>query len=133
MLAAGPVVAQEKVASASQISTAAEAVTLTNQVEDTVSEASSASEKRRVSSLGSEERLKLQRDDSKASRLVASSFNFDYNKNQISERAIDERILDRLGLFDSSDSSQSSRYNVELDLENEDSDWSFEVTVTVEF
>jgi hypothetical protein len=46
---------------------------------------------------------------------------------------IHERIIDRLGLFDASDSSQSSRYSIELDLENEDSDWSFEVTVTVEF
>ena len=48
-------------------------------------------------------------------------------------RALDERIIDRLGLFDPSDSGQSNRYSVELDLENEDSDWSFEVTVTVEF
>jgi hypothetical protein len=51
----------------------------------------------------------------------------------MTERAIDERIIDRLGLFDSSESGQSTRYSVELDLENEDSDWSFEVTVTVEF
>jgi hypothetical protein len=51
----------------------------------------------------------------------------------MTEHAIDERIIDRLGLFDPSDGSQSSRYSVELDLENEDSDWSFEVTVTVEF
>jgi hypothetical protein len=46
---------------------------------------------------------------------------------------IDERIIDRLGLFDPSDGAQSSRYSVELELENEDKDWSFEVTVTVEF
>ena len=51
----------------------------------------------------------------------------------MADHAIDQRIIDRLGLFDASDSSQSSRYNVELDLENEDSDWSFEVTVTMEF
>ena len=51
----------------------------------------------------------------------------------MAEHAIDERIIDRLGLFDPSDSGQSSRYSVSLDLENEDSDWSFEVTVTVEF
>jgi hypothetical protein len=49
------------------------------------------------------------------------------------DHAIDQRTIDRLGLFDPSDGSQSSRYSVELDLENEDSDWSFEVTVTVEF
>lgn len=59
-------------------------------------------------------------------------FNVDYGNNQMAEHAIDERIVDRLGLFDPSDSGQS-RYSVELDLENEDSDWSFEVTVTVEF
>jgi len=51
----------------------------------------------------------------------------------MTERAIDERIIDRLGLFDRSDSDRPFRYNVELNLENEDSDWSFEVTVTVEF
>jgi hypothetical protein len=53
--------------------------------------------------------------------------------DQMVDHAIDQRIIDRLGLFDPSDSSQSSRYSVELDLENEDSDWNFEVTVTVEF
>jgi hypothetical protein len=45
----------------------------------------------------------------------------------------DERIIDRHGLFDPYDSGQSTRYSVSLDLENEDSDWSFEVTVTMEF
>jgi hypothetical protein len=59
--------------------------------------------------------------------------NLDYGKNQMAEHAIDERIIDRLGLFDRSDDSGSGRYSVSLDLENEDSDWSFEVTVTVEF
>ena len=62
-----------------------------------------------------------------------AGFNLDYGNNQMAEHAIDERIIDRLGLFDSSDSGQSTRYSVSLDLENEDSDWSFEVTVTVEF
>ena len=52
--------------------------------------------------------------------------------DQIAERAIDERIIDRLGLFDRSDDEcRSLRYIV--DLENEDSDWNFEVTVTMEF
>ena len=60
-------------------------------------------------------------------------FNLAYSNDQMTEHAIGERIIDRLGLFDPSDSGQSSRYSVELDLENEDSDWSFEVTVTVEF
>ena len=62
-----------------------------------------------------------------------AGFNLDYGNNQMAEHAIDERIIDRLGLFDPSDSGQSTRYSVSLDLENEDSDWSFEVTVTVEF
>ena len=62
-----------------------------------------------------------------------AGLNFDYGNDQMAEHAIDERIIDRLGLFDPSDSGQSTRYNVSLDLENEDSDWSFEVTVTVEF
>jgi hypothetical protein len=53
--------------------------------------------------------------------------------HHIFERAIDERIIDRLGLFDRPDDGGSGRYNVSLDLENEDSDWSFEVSVTVEF
>ena len=62
-----------------------------------------------------------------------AGFNLDYGNVQMTERAIDERIIDRLGLFDPPDSGQSTRYSVSLDLENEDSDWSFEVTVTVEF
>jgi len=64
---------------------------------------------------------------------VDAGFNLDYGNVQMAERAIGERIIDRLGLFDPSDSGQSPRYSVSLDLENEDSDWSFEVTVTVEF
>ena len=52
--------------------------------------------------------------------------------DQICESAIDERIIDRLGLFDRSDNG-SGRYAISLDVENEDSDWSFEVTVTMEF
>ncbi len=52
--------------------------------------------------------------------------------DQIFERAIDERIIDRLGLFDRSDHS-AARYGISLDLENEDGDWNFEVTVTMEF
>jgi hypothetical protein len=53
--------------------------------------------------------------------------------DQIFERAIDQRIVDRLGLFDRSADGGSGCYSVSLDLENEDSDWSFEVTVTMEF
>ena len=64
---------------------------------------------------------------------MAAEAGLNYGNNQMAEHAIDERIIDRLGLFDRSESGQSSRYSVELDLENEDSDWSFEVTVTVEF
>ena len=62
-----------------------------------------------------------------------AGFNLDYGNDQMAEHAIDERIIDRLGLFDLPESGQSTRYSVELDVENEDSDWSFEVTVTVEF
>jgi hypothetical protein len=52
---------------------------------------------------------------------------------EMAERTIDERIIDRLASFDSSDGDRSGRYSVSLDLENEDSDWNFEVTVTMEF
>ena len=65
--------------------------------------------------------------------FTAAEAGLNYGNNQMAEHAIDERIIDRLGLFDPSDSGQSTRYSVSLDLENEDSDWSFEVTVTVEF
>jgi hypothetical protein len=65
--------------------------------------------------------------------MAEVGFNLDYGNDQMAEYAFDERTIDRLGLFDRSDSGQSIRYNVSLDLENEDSDWSFEVTVTVEF
>ena len=64
--------------------------------------------------------------------FMAAEAGLNYGDNQMAEHAIDERIIDRLGLFDPSDVGQSTRYSVELDLENEDSDWSFEVTVTVE-
>jgi hypothetical protein len=62
-----------------------------------------------------------------------AGFNLGYGNDQLAQHTIDERTIDRLGLFDPSDSGQSTRYNVELDLESEDSDWSFEVTVTVKF
>jgi len=65
--------------------------------------------------------------------FMAAEAGLNYGDNQMAEHAIDERIIDRLGLFDPPDSGQSTRYSVSLDLENEDCDWSFEVTVTVEF
>ena len=52
--------------------------------------------------------------------------------NRIFERAIDERTIGRLGLSDRSEDG-SGRYSVSLDLENEDSDWNFEVSITMEF
>jgi hypothetical protein len=64
--------------------------------------------------------------------MAETSFNLDYGNNQIVECAIDERVIDRLGLFDRAD-DDSARYRMSLDLENEDSDWSLEVTVTMEF
>ena len=70
---------------------------------------------------------------SRMSTSAKAGFNVDHCNDQIAEYAIDERTIDRLGLFHPSNSRQSTRYSVELDLENEDSDWSFEVTVTVEF
>ena len=63
---------------------------------------------------------------------TAETVSVSYQANQIAKRAIDERIIDRLGLFDRSEDG-SGRYSVSLDLENEDSDWNFEVTVTMEF
>jgi hypothetical protein len=68
---------------------------------------------------------------SRMSTAGEAGFHLDYGNDQMAEYAIDERTIDRLGLFDPSDSGQST--SVSLDLENEDGDWSFEVTVTVEF
>lgn len=62
-----------------------------------------------------------------------AGFNLAYGNDQMAEHAFDERIIDRLGLFDRPDDGGSGRYSISLDLENEDSDWSFEVSVTVEF
>jgi hypothetical protein len=62
-----------------------------------------------------------------------AGFNLGYGNDQVAEHAIDKRIIDRLALFDAADSGQSAPYSISLDLENEDSDWSFEVTVTMEF
>ena len=70
---------------------------------------------------------------SRTSTTAEAGFNLSYGNDQIAEYAIDQRTIDRLGLFDAPDIGKSSGYNVELELENEDSDWSFEVTVTVEF
>jgi hypothetical protein len=82
-----------------------------------------------VGSVVAEEKGSL---SSRTFTTAEAGFNLDYGNDQMAEHAIDERIIDRLGLFDSSDGG-SSRYSVSLDLENEDSDWSFEVTVTMEF
>jgi hypothetical protein len=74
--------------------------------------------------------------DALSSRTFAAAeadFNLAHSNDQMTARAIGERTVDLLGSFDPSDSGQSTRYSVSLDLENEDSDWSFEVTVTVEF
>jgi len=70
---------------------------------------------------------------SRMSTAAEAGFHLDYGSDQITEYAIDEGILDRVSLLDLADSGKPSRHSVELDLENEDSDWSFEVTVTVEF
>ena len=67
--------------------------------------------------------------------LTTAETGFKLNRGnlQLAEPAIDDRILDRLGLFNSSKNDQSPRYPVSLYVEEEDSDWNFEVTVTVEF
>jgi hypothetical protein len=131
MLAVGSGVAQERVASSSQASTVAKVVTITDQPEVLIGEPSSELEGR-VNSIGSREQPALRPDHAETCGRVAESFNFDYGDDRI-ERDIDERIIDRLGLFDRPDDGGSGRYNLSLDLENEDSDWSFEVSVTVEF
>jgi hypothetical protein len=64
--------------------------------------------------------------------FATSGFNVGYG-NQIARRASDQRIIDRFVSFDSSHDGGSRRYSLSLDLEHEDSDWSFEVTVTMEF
>jgi len=130
MLAVGSGVAQEMVASSLRSFTAAKAVTITDQSEELIGEASSESE-RRVNSK-SREQPASRGVHAKTSDCFAQSFNFDYGDDRI-ESAIDERTIDRLGLFDRRDDGGSGRYNVSLDLENEDTDWSFEVTFTVEF
>ena len=70
---------------------------------------------------------------SRTSTTPKVGFTLGYGSGQMAEYAIDQRTIDRLRLFEAPDSGRSTRYNVELDLEHEDSDWSFEVTVTVEF
>ena len=70
---------------------------------------------------------------SRTSTTAEGGFHLGYGNDLMADHAIDQRIIDRLELFDPFDGSQSSLYSVDLDLENEDSDWSFEVTVTVEF
>src|SRR5262249_34464652 len=51
----------------------------------------------------------------------------------VAEGAIDKRVIDRFVSFEPSDDGRSDRYSVSFDLEHEDSDWNFEVTVTMEF
>ena len=67
------------------------------------------------------------------STAAEAGSNLDYTNDQLTARAIGDRSIDLLGLFDSADGGQSSRYSVKLDVENEDHDWSFEVTLTVDF
>jgi hypothetical protein len=67
-----------------------------------------------------------------APSVTAKAVSMTDQADQIFERAIDERTIDRLGLFDRSDDG-ASRYGISLDLENEDGDWNFEITVTMEF
>jgi hypothetical protein len=70
---------------------------------------------------------------SPTSATAEAGFNLDYGNDQMAERAIDECIIDRYVSFDPSDDGRSGRYSISFDLEREDSDWNFEVTVTMEF
>jgi hypothetical protein len=72
-------------------------------------------------------------ENSASSSPTEAGFNLDYSNDQMAERAIDERIIDRYASFDPSHGGRSGRYSVSLDLENEDSDWRFEVIITTEF
>jgi hypothetical protein len=67
-----------------------------------------------------------------ASSAMAEAASITDPAHQIFERVIDERIIERLGLFDRSDEG-SARYGISLDLENEDGEWNVEVTVSMEF
>jgi hypothetical protein len=79
----------------------------------------------------------IARENSASSSMTAVTAepgsNLDYGNNQIAERAIDERIIDRIASLEPSDGSRSSRYSISFDIEHEDSDWSFDVAVTMEF
>ena len=103
------------------MATAAEAVTITDQSEAVIGEASSESE---GGSIGSGDQPESRRDHAKKSDTVGQSFHVDYGDDRI-ERATDERLIDRLGLFDRPEGGRSGRYSVSLDLENEDSDVEF--------
>ena len=77
-----------------------------------------------------------EKDGASSSRMSAAAepgFNLDYGHNQIAERVVDERIIDRYISFDPPEAGGSSRYSMSLDLEHEADDWNFEITVTVEF
>jgi hypothetical protein len=67
-----------------------------------------------------------------ASSVRAEAISIADQWHQMFEHAIDQRIIDRLGLFDRPDEG-SGRYSVSLNVEKEDSDRNFEVTVTMEF
>jgi hypothetical protein len=67
------------------------------------------------------------------STMAEAGFNLNYGNDQLAKRIVDERIIDRYVTFEPSDDGASGRYSLSLDLENEDSDWSFEVSVTMEF
>src|SRR4030095_410548 len=108
MFAAGSVVAQESIASSLRMSTAAKAVAITDQSEAVIGEASSGSEAR-VSSTGSGEHPASRGDHAKTSDSVGQSFHLDYGDDRI-ERAIDERVIDRLRLFYRPGDGGAARY-----------------------
>ena len=77
-----------------------------------------------------------EKDSASSSRTSAAAdadINLDYGSNQIAERLVDERIIDRYISFDPPEAGGSNRYSMSLDLEHEADDWNFEMTVTIEF
>jgi hypothetical protein len=70
---------------------------------------------------------------SPTSTTAEAGFNLDYGNDMMAKRVIDEHIIHRYASFDPANGGRSGRYSVSVDLENEDSDWGFEATVTMEF
>jgi hypothetical protein len=73
------------------------------------------------------------RSSSRTSATTEAGFKLDYGNDQITERVVDKRLIDRYVSFDPPEGESSSRYSLSLDLQHEADDWNFEITVTIEF